>query len=73
MRKIIMTLAATVFVPGSMTLANAQTQVPGASSIQAQAQATTPIQKAACHRWGRCPPGRHWVCSRYHCGCAACW
>ncbi len=49
-----MTLAATVFVLGSMTLANAQTQVPGASSIQAQAQAqgqgqaTTPIHKAAC-------------------------
>ena len=36
MRKITMTLAAAVFVLGSMTLANAQTQ--GASSIQPQAQ-----------------------------------
>ncbi len=56
MRKITMTLAATVFVLGSMTLANAQTQVPGASSIQAQAQATTPIHKAACRVGGVAHP-----------------
>ena len=72
MRKITMSVATAVFVLGSMTLANAQTQVPGASSIQAQAQLSTSIHKTACFRWGRCPPGRHWVCSRYHCGCAWC-
>ena len=73
MQKITMTLAAAVFVVGSMTLTNAQTLVPGAASVKAQAQNATPIQKAACTHWGRCPPGRHWVCGRYHCGCARCW
>ena len=72
MRNVTMTLAAAVFVLGSMTLVNAQIQAPGASSIQAQAQQATPIVRAACFRWGRRPPGRHWVCSRYHCGCAYC-
>jgi hypothetical protein len=72
MRKIT-TLAAVVFVLGSMSLANAQTQAPGAASLHAQAQNMTPIQKTGCTHWGRCPPGTHWVCSRYHCGCARCW
>ena len=44
MRKITMALAATAFVLGSMTLASAQTQVPGAASIRAQA---TPAMMAA--------------------------
>ena len=52
MRKITMTLAAAVFVLGSITLASAQTQVPGAASIRAQAQIATSIHKAVCHRWG---------------------
>jgi hypothetical protein len=73
MRKITMTLAAAAFLLGAMTVANAQTQVPGASSIQAQAQNATPIIKTGCGHWGRCPPGRHWVCGRFHCGCALCW
>jgi hypothetical protein len=46
MRKITMTLAAAIFVVGSMTVANAQTQ--GASSLNAQAQNATIIHKAAC-------------------------
>ena len=57
MRKITMTLAAAIFVVGSMSLANAQTQ--GASQLNAQAQNATIIHKAACGGvWGRwCPPG----------------
>jgi hypothetical protein len=57
MRKITMTLAAAIFVVGSMAVANAQTQ--GASSLNAQAQNATIIHKAACNGfWGRwCPPG----------------
>ena len=71
MRKITMTLAAAVFVLGSMALASAQTQAPGASNIQAQAQ--TSVHKAACFGWGRwCPPGRHRVCGPYRCWCAWC-
>jgi hypothetical protein len=46
MRKITMTLAAAIFVVGSMAVANAQTQ--GASSLNAQAQNATIIHKAAC-------------------------
>jgi hypothetical protein len=73
MRKITMTLAAAIFVVGSMTVANAQTQ--GASSLNAQAQNATIIHKAACGGvWGRwCPPGRHRVCGPYRCWCAPCW
>jgi hypothetical protein len=72
MRKITMTLAAAVFVLGSMTLADAQTQ--GASSLNAQAQNATIIHKTACGGvWGRwCPPGRHRVCGPYRCWCAWC-
>ena len=73
MRKITLTLAAAIFVVGSMSLANAQTQ--GASSLNAQAQNATIIHKAACNGfWGRwCPPGRHRVCGPYRCWCAPCW
>jgi hypothetical protein len=72
MRKITMTLAAAIFVVGSMAVANAQTQ--GASSLNAQAANATIIHKAACVGWGRwCPPGRHRVCGPYRCWCAPCW
>ena len=55
MRKITMTLAAAALVLGSLAVANAQTQ--GASSMNAQAQNATIIHKAACGGWGRwCPP-----------------
>ncbi|MGA3310934.1 MAG: hypothetical protein ABSD08_20330 [Xanthobacteraceae bacterium] len=75
MRKITMTLAAAAFVLGSLALSvNAQTQAPGASSLNALAQNATPIHKAACGGvWGRwCPPGRHRVCGPYRCWCAPC-
>jgi preprotein translocase subunit SecG len=72
MRKITVTLAAALFVLGSMAIANAQTQ--GASSLNAQAQNATIIHKAACGGWGRwCPPGRHRVCGPMRCWCAPCW
>jgi hypothetical protein len=74
MRKITMTLAAALFVLGSMAVASAQTQQPGAASLHGQAQNATIIHKAACGGvWGRhCRPGRHWVCGPYHCWCAPC-
>ena len=70
MQKITMTLAAAAFVLGSMAIANAQTQ--GASGLNAQAQNATIIHQAGCMRWGRCPPGRHWVCAPRGCWCAFC-
>jgi hypothetical protein len=75
MRKISLTVVAALFVMGSMALsAQAQTQAPGASSLQAQSQNATIIHKAACGGWGRwCPPGRHRVCGPYRCWCAPCW
>ncbi len=48
MRKITMTLAAALFVLGSMAVASAQTQAPGAASLHGQAQNATIIHKAAC-------------------------
>jgi hypothetical protein len=72
MRKIGMALAAAVFVVGSMAIANAQTQ--GASTLNAQAQNATMIHRAACNgHWGRwCPPGRHIVRGLYRWYCAPC-
>jgi hypothetical protein len=74
MRKITMTLAAAVFVLGSMAVASAQTQAPGAASIHGQAQNATIIHKAACGPyWGRwCGPWHHRVCGPYRCWCARC-
>ncbi len=72
MGKISMTLAAAIFVVGSMGLANAQTQ--GASSMNSQAHNATIIHKAACRGWGRwCPPGSIRRCGPYRCWCAPCW
>jgi hypothetical protein len=73
MRKITVTFAAALFVLGATALANAQTQTPGASSLNAQVRNATIIQKAGCGHWGRCPPGRHWVCRPGGCWCAPCW
>jgi hypothetical protein len=72
MRKVTMTLAAALFVLGSVAVAaNAQTQ--GAASIQAQAQNATIIHKAACFGFGRwCPPGMRRVCGPYRCWCRPC-
>jgi hypothetical protein len=73
MRKITMTFAAALFVLGATALANAQTQAPGAATLNAQAQNATIVHKAACFGWGRwCPPGRHRVCGPYRCWCAPC-
>jgi hypothetical protein len=72
MRKITMTLAAAIFVVGSMAIANAQTQ--GASNLNGQAHNATPIHQTACVGWGRwCPPGRVRRCGPYRCWCAPCW
>ena len=54
MRKITMTLAAAIFVVGSMAVANAQTQ--GSSSLNAQAQNATIIHKALRRRVGPLVP-----------------
>src|SRR5271163_2874406 len=72
MRQITVSLAAAIFVLGSMALANAQTQ--GASSINAQAHNATTVHKAACYGWGRwCGPGTIRRCGPYRCWCAPCW
>lgn len=72
MKKLAITLAATALVLGSALSVNAQTQQPG--SLHALTQNATPLVPAACGgHWGRhCPPGKHWVCGRWHCWCAWC-
>jgi hypothetical protein len=74
MRKITLTLGAALFVLGSMALSvNAQTQAPGAASLNAQAHNATITHKAACFGFGRwCGPGFHRVCGPYRCWCAPC-
>jgi hypothetical protein len=74
MRKITMTLTAAVFVLGSMAVASAQTQAPGAASIHALAQNASIVTPAACGpHWGRwCGPWHHRVCGPYRCWCARC-
>jgi hypothetical protein len=73
-RKLTIALAVAALVLGSMVLsASAQTQQPGAASLQAQARNATPIHEAACRGFGRhCPPGSHWVCGPMRCWCAPC-
>jgi len=71
MRRFAMALATTLFVLGSAAVANAQTQ--GASSLNAQIRNATMIHKAGCDHWGKCPPGRHWICRGGGCWCAPCW
>ena len=72
MGKLAIILAAGALLLGSFA-STAQAQTQGASSIQAQIQNATPIQKVGCFRWGRCPPGSHWICGpRWGCRCAPC-
>jgi hypothetical protein len=75
MRKLMVTLTAAAFVLGGMAIAaNAQNQNNGASSLHAQIQNATPIQKAACGGWGPyCPPGTVRRCGPWRCWCARCW
>ena len=59
MRKITMTLAAAIFVVGSMAVANAQTQRASSLSAQRRMRPSSTRQRAG-GMWGRwCPPGRH--------------
>ena len=75
MKKLIMTLAATALMLGSMALtANAQTHQLG-TGLHAQIQNATPIvEQAACRGYGPyCPPGYVRACGPYRCWCRPCW
>jgi hypothetical protein len=75
MRKLIMTLTAMAFVLGTTVMtAGAQTQ--GAHSLNALRNATPIVKEIGCRGpadWGKCSPGRHWVCGNYgRCWCGPC-
>ena len=73
MGKLAITLAAGALMLGSIALANAQTQQPGAAGLQGQAQNASPVEQAACVGWGGgCRPGWRRVCGPYRCWCRAC-
>jgi len=73
MGKLAITLAAAALMLGSMALANAQTQQPGATSLQGQAHNASPVKQAACFGWGGgCRPGWRRVCGPYRCWCRVC-
>jgi flavorubredoxin len=74
MRQMMLILAATaaVLLFGSPTMqANAQMSR-ALAALKPAAQNYTPIEKAACFGWGRCPPGRHQICGPRRCWCAPC-
>ena len=77
MRKlsVVFTAAVAIILISSLAWkADAQT-TRGATTIPAQSQNFTPIEKAACGPfWGpRCGPFHHWVCGpRGRCWCAHC-
>lgn len=75
MRKLTMTLTAAALILGTMAVgANAQTQSPGASGLQAQIKNATPFKLAACRGFGPyCPPGTVRRCGPYRCWCAPCY
>jgi hypothetical protein len=75
MRTLTTSLAAAALLLGSMALASAQTQQPGAAGLKAQVQNATPvIKQAACNGttggYG-CGPG--WVWNGYYRRCVRCW
>ena len=73
MHRLIIVLAATLLVVGSLaTQAHAQTSN-GAASLGLAAQNFTPITKAACQGWGPyCGPGFVRACNRWRCWCRPC-
>jgi len=78
MKKLALALTAATFALGMAGLtASAQTQQPGAASLQAQIHNATPIViQAACHGAGRhCGPGFTQKCGflhHPHCRCVRC-
>jgi hypothetical protein len=74
MRKLSITLAAAALVLTSFAFAaSAQTQAPGASSLDSLARNATPIHQAACTHWARCPAGWTRVCNGWgRCWCRPC-
>ena len=73
MRKLIVTLAATMVV-AAVPLWQAQTASWRDPGVAATTKNFTPIEKAACRGWGPfCPPGRTRVCGPVRCWCAPCW
>jgi len=73
MGKLAITWAAAGLLVGSLAFsASAQSQLPGASALQGQAQNASPIKQAACFGWGACSPGWHRVCGPYRCWCRPC-
>ena len=75
MRKLTITIAAAAAVIGAGLFAwNAEaTTGTAAATLGATAKNYSPVQKAACHGWGRhCPPGFRWTCGPYRCWCPPC-
>jgi hypothetical protein len=74
MRKLIITLAATVAI-GAVGVPLWQAQAANFSDpgITSAIKNYTPLKPAACRGWGPwCPPGRTRVCGRWRCWCAWC-
>lgn len=74
MRKLIMTLAAMALVQ-AMTVITASAQSQGAHSLKALRNATPIVKEVGCRGpldWGKCPPGRHWICGYGRCWCGPC-
>ena len=74
MKKIALTLTAATLVLGSMALsATAQTQAPGAASVNGLRNATPIVTKAECRGRGpHCDPGFVYRCGRTGCHCYPC-
>ena len=77
MKKLILTLSATVFVLGALALpASAQTEQCGAANIHALKNATPIVRQAACNGGtGYCGCGPGWIsaCAPRCCRCVPCW
>ncbi|MGA2892248.1 MAG: hypothetical protein ABSE22_05220 [Xanthobacteraceae bacterium] len=74
MRKLIVTLAAMALMLG-MTAMTASAQTQGAHSLNALRNATPIVKEIGCRGpadWGKCPPGRHFICAYGRCWCGPC-
>ncbi|MGA2895399.1 MAG: hypothetical protein ABSE22_21260 [Xanthobacteraceae bacterium] len=74
MRRPIMTSAVMTLMLG-MTVMTASAQSQGAHSLNALRNATAIVKEIGCRGprdWGKCSPGRHFVCAYGRCWCGPC-
>jgi hypothetical protein len=74
MRKLVVTSTAAMAIMFAGVLAWQAEAAPwrAAAIVGTAVESISPVQEVTCHRWGRCPPGRRWICGSRGCWCRPC-